>query len=219
MNYLIYHPEREVISIGDTKVYHDSFDGNQDPYIWNEQFLHSFCHLTQISVEIGDTIFWVSSKKSTMLDNLWCDCVFVIEEKTYWGTANHIESSDEIVDSKNAFEHHYKWVNEPYNQHNFKKRKRYTLKADKDKSFQPQNEFNGLIDGLPILIKMGISKEILVQKISMNQSGKRSRNTRPFPIDNETAKELINEISKKSPIKLTGKFLMNKYPLNLTNNK
>ena len=44
--YLIYHPERDVSTFGHYTVYHDSFVGNQDPYIWSPQFLHTYCHIT-----------------------------------------------------------------------------------------------------------------------------------------------------------------------------
>ena len=57
--YLIYHPKREVSKFANLVVYHDSTTGNQDPYIWNQPFLHTYCHITQMSPEVGHINFWV----------------------------------------------------------------------------------------------------------------------------------------------------------------
>jgi hypothetical protein len=51
--WLIYRPERTCSRLGHAIVYHDSTQGNQDPYIWNRRFLHRYCHITQMSPEIG----------------------------------------------------------------------------------------------------------------------------------------------------------------------
>ena len=96
MNYLIYHPKRQISEIGDLKVYHDSFGHNEDPYIWNKNFLHSFCHITQIKPEVGSRIFWISGDTYPDFNRLNCDCVFVVKEKIYWTTANKIEITKAI---------------------------------------------------------------------------------------------------------------------------
>jgi hypothetical protein len=43
--YLIYHRRRVVKQFGKDKVYCDptSRSGNQDPYVWNTRFLHTYC--------------------------------------------------------------------------------------------------------------------------------------------------------------------------------
>ncbi len=210
MNYLIYHPKRCEIIINEKKVYVDNFEGNQDPYLWNVQFLHSFCHITQIKVNIGDTIFWVSSEKSNEFKNLLCDCVFVIEDKIFWNNSNHINLNDSLVDNINCFEHHYRW----HSQHYFTKRKRYTLKANMYKSFQPQDSQEQLIDILPILNNLNIATENLVNKISMNKSRKISMNTRPFKLDKKISDELYNKIYKNSTFKIKGIDLKDIYPKN-----
>ena len=91
MNYIIYHPRRCVFIDGKTKVYHDKFNQNEDPYIWNDNFLHTFCHITQISPIVGSYIFWVSGDTYPNFSKLYCDCVFIVKEKRYWATANKIE--------------------------------------------------------------------------------------------------------------------------------
>lgn len=39
---LIYHPRRERRAFGSATVYFDSAAGNQDPYLWNDAFLHPY---------------------------------------------------------------------------------------------------------------------------------------------------------------------------------
>lgn len=60
---LIYHPRRERRAFGPAVVYFDRTAGNQDPYVWNEAFLHSYCHITQFHAEAGDINLWVSGDR------------------------------------------------------------------------------------------------------------------------------------------------------------
>lgn len=205
MDYLVYHPKREVSEIRDLKIYHDSFFGNQDPYLWNEQFLHSFCHITQLRVQPKDILFWVSGDTYPNFTKLFCDCVFVIAKKEYWENANHIQPTDFIVDNEQTFDHHYKWVNPPFNQHLFKRRRRYTLKADSEKSFQPQTRNKELIDLIPFFDQQGISPETLINSISRNKSGKKSMNSRAFKLTPEHSRKLYDYLTENSPIKIKGK--------------
>lgn len=55
--YLIYHPTRRSSTFGDITVYHDGTTGNQDPYVWNTKFLHTYCHMTQMTPNIGQINF------------------------------------------------------------------------------------------------------------------------------------------------------------------
>src|ERR1043165_4628279 len=97
--YLIYHPKRERIFLNGLTIYHDKFSDNQDPYIWNDRFLHTYCHITQLSNYIGQTNFWISGDVYPNFTRLFCDCVFVIEEKLFWSRRNSIDRSDPIVDN------------------------------------------------------------------------------------------------------------------------
>jgi len=99
--YLIYHPERDVSTFGHYTVYHDSFVGNQDPYIWSPQFLHTYCHITQMSPQEGDINFWVTGDTNfKTFNHLYCDLVFAVKDKKYWCEANAIEPTDPIVNSQ-----------------------------------------------------------------------------------------------------------------------
>lgn len=81
---LIYHPRRELRRFGGRAVYFDSPRGNQDPYIWNDVFLHSYCHITQFRAEAGDINVWVSGDRFPEFRALYCDLVFVVARKCPW---------------------------------------------------------------------------------------------------------------------------------------
>lgn len=190
--YLTYHPERQRKEFGQTVVHFDICNGNQDPYVWNVQFLHTFCHITEMSPDPGDICFWVWRPKTNPVQ-LFCDLVFVVESKIGWQNANKISRRDRIVDSKEAWNDHYHWGNlqkgEP---HYFKKQKRFTLKADPKRSFQPQHANGELIDIAPFLRKHGFTTKALLNK-----------GARPFRI-NHVVESLYNWICQKADTKLTG---------------
>lgn len=192
--YLIYHPKREIYNDGGNVVYHGSFQGNQDPYIWNEEFLHTFCHITQMKPEIGHINFWVSGDTFPNFTKLYCDLVFVVAKKEYWSESNQILENDKLIDSSIAYKDHYVWHHEHY----FKRRRRFTLKADPFKSFQPQDHKGNLIDIIPVLDKYELN-------ISVLQKGLREgKGSNPLKITKETAKALKEELHKQSQIKLKG---------------
>jgi hypothetical protein len=152
--YLIYHPKRETRKFGKTAVYFDKTKGNQDPYVWNIRFLHTFCHITEMSPEKGHICFWVSRGSNPKSPQLFCDLVFVVTSKKYWQHANKISRRNAIVDSDEAWNDHYRWGNLNEGQHHyFKGRRRFTLKADSKRSFQPQDKNGALIDIAPFLHK------------------------------------------------------------------
>lgn len=99
MAYLIYHPNRRVFKDKGITVYHDKFGGNEDPYLWNDKFLHTYCHITQMTNVKGQVNFWVSGEKFTEFSYLLCDCVFVTAEKRFWESNDNIKINDPIVDN------------------------------------------------------------------------------------------------------------------------
>ena len=72
---LLYHQRLVRTTVGDITAHSDNFrrNGNQDPYIWQKVFLHSYCHMGQMregfkckprghpEVEKGDMNFWITS--------------------------------------------------------------------------------------------------------------------------------------------------------------
>ena len=196
--YLIYHPKRCKSTFGNIKVYHDSTIGNQDPYIWNVQFLHTFCHITQMRSEIANINYWVTWDKFPNFSHLYCDLIFFVEQKLYWKQPNAIDRDDPIVDSMEAFIDHYQWA---CGEHCFKRRRRFTLKADPDRSFQPQDANGELIDIVPFLVDAGLSLD------ELNRKSRAGFNSQPFYLDNRVANSLYEWLQQQASIKLTGKVL------------
>ncbi|AFZ58010.1 hypothetical protein H6G54_24175 [Anabaena cylindrica FACHB-243] len=195
--YLIYHPRRAVAKFDATTVYHDHTSGNQDPYVWNKQFLHTYCHITQMSPAVGDVNFWVSGDTFPNFSHLYCDLVFVVAEKLYWKNANTIDYNDTIVDSDEAYIDHYRWVEE----HHFKRRRRYTLKANPERSFQPQDIEQKLIDILPFVINQGLTID------EVRQGLRSGFNSKPLRLDSPML--LYDCLKKYATVKLDGIQLQN----------
>jgi hypothetical protein len=149
---LIYHPRWECRRFGETTVHFDSTVGNQDPYGWTDAFLHSNCHITQLRAEVGDVNLWVSGDRFPGFSALYCDRVFVVEGKFQWAAANDLSRRDPVVDSDQAWADHSRW----HAQHPFRRRTRFTLKADPLLSFQPQQADGGLVDIAPLLEEHGV---------------------------------------------------------------
>lgn len=200
--WLIHHQPREISKFDDITVYYDSISNNQDPYVWNIRFLHSFCQIPKVrGAEPGDIIFWVARGEGETIksfNHLYCDLVFVIDEKILWKQTNNIDQSDPMVDTREAFFDHYRW----WSDHIYKEnQKRITFKACPEKSFQPQNNKQELIDIVPILQKNGYTIEELQKNM---QAG---FNTQPIKLRKDVVKNIYNNIYDIASIKLKGALL------------
>ena len=197
-SHLIYHPQRVRTAFNGVTVYHDQTHGNQDPYIWNDPFLHTFCHMPELRAPgPGEINFWISGDSLQGFKHLCCDLVFVIKEKLYWPKANSINRNDQIVDSKEAFHDHYQWAW----QHRFEKKRRFTLKANSALSFQYQDRTGSLINIIPILNDLGFSTAYLRKALKKNGRSK------PMRLDLRIARELHSAISTAADFKLSAKRL------------
>ncbi len=196
--WLIYHPKRKVSKFGDLTVYHDEIQGNQDPYIWNRKFLHSFCHMTEMSPEKRDICFWVSGDHFPEFTKLFCDLVFVVKEKCFWNSVNEIKNDDAIVDSPEAFmDHYYPGSIE----HRFTRRKsRFTLKAHPEDSFQPQAANGQLMDVLPVMESVGISFKALRQGLK----SPKGFGSRPMRLDSSLSQVIYQRIHELALFKIVG---------------
>jgi hypothetical protein len=203
-SYLLYHPkrQRQITVVGSLKIHHDKFGGNEDPYLWNKQFLHTYCHITQLSNEVGQVNFWVSNDSFKKLDALYCNCVFVIAEKCWWKEPNFISRKDKIVENDQTFEHHYKW----HIQHPLKRR-RYTLKADSTLSFQPQDSNGNLIDILPFLNSQGFSTS------DLSDGMKAGFSSNPFELGASIGLKLYEHLVRMAPVKILGKQIAYKHTI------
>lgn len=202
--WIVYHPKRKKTTLSGITVYHDKTQGNQDPYVWQSPFLHTFCHMYQMrpEPEVGDIILWVSSggdKKYPHFSELLCDLVFVVKEKVYWKDANNIEVAESVVDSLHAYADHYVWGNVG---HHYKHRRRFTLKADENCSFQAQTQDQLLMDIVPILAQRGITIEALRKGLHRNimMSG-------PMRIDSADAEHIRKKLVEDAAILLRGRQL------------
>ena len=77
-NYIMLHQNRIEVKIDDTSIYCDNFKGNQDPYVWSERFLNTFCKTNQIKasqLKKGDTLFWFTRQGSPSDDKWFVDLV------------------------------------------------------------------------------------------------------------------------------------------------
>lgn len=193
--YIIYHPTRTVSDFDGQRVYYDYPTNNQDPYIWNEQFLHTYCHITQMSPREGNINIWVSSHNLHQFTQLFCDLVFVVADKIYWRESNKIGRRDPLVDTADAFGDHYRWA---MYQHPLKVRRRYTLKADPVRSFQPQNTDGSLIDIVPFLESQNVTLAELRRGL------RAGFNSKPMRMSEDLAAKLYTWLNDQAPIKLTG---------------
>jgi hypothetical protein len=214
---LLYHQNLVKTTVGNVTAYSDDFSGNQDPYIWQKVFLHTYCHMGQMrkgfnkpkdhpEVEIGDINFWITSAVRGDYSKLYCDLVFVVADKLYWPTPNHIDRNDPPAksDSVAAFEEHYAWVKQHcFSDKKIKKYRRFTLKADPLKSFQPQDVHGNLLDIRPLLDELDVDIIALEKALGPKVRGSFSL---PFPLKAQVACALYAKIREKefAPVLLTG---------------
>ena len=121
--------------------------------------------------------------------------MFVIQEKVCWEKANFISESSEIIDSHEAYIDHYQWAG---HEHYFQRRRRYTLKADPKRSFQPQNSDGSLMDIVPFLATTNLSSDDLQRGLKANIGSK------PMTLNEEIVSGLYRWLSCEASIKLIG---------------
>lgn len=155
-------------------------------------------------VERGDINFWITSDTRGDYSKLYCDLVFVVAKKLNWSTPNWIDRNDPLVESDTAFKEHYVWVER--GQHQFsdqkaKKYKRFTLKADPLKSFQPQEEHGCLLDIRPLLKDLGV--DIAALEAALGPKAKNSY-SRPFRLEAQVACDLYARVREQADVLRTG---------------
>jgi hypothetical protein len=223
--YLLYHSKLKRTQLDGIIIYHDYPDHNQDPYLWNTQFLHTYCHMNNLRkmeqvIHEGDISFWVSAGKKEVRKNftvLLCDLVFVVKDKIPWQDPNYIKDTDPLVDSKEAYEDHYQW----WIDHEFKEKQlrygpRFTLKADPLRSFQPLDENQQRFDILEFLLEKGVDEQAL------RKTFKGGRSSRPFRLDPTITHSLYEWLSQEAHLKRTGdelQKLRQQYPEQLSSDR
>ena len=160
-NYIMLHQNRIEVKIDDTSMYCDNFKGNQDPYVWSERFLNTFCKTNQIKasqLKKGDTLFWFTRQGSPSDDKWFVDLVFIVDEISYWEKSDKAEEAvDYPFEHYNnvklstikyddfSYEDHYQWAGIDHPKKSSRPKRRFTIVASKD-SYQPQTENKDLIE-------------------------------------------------------------------------
>ena len=160
-NYIMLHQNRIEVKIDDTSVYCDNFKGNQDPYVWSERFLNTFCKTNQIKasqLKKGDTLFWFTRQGTPSEDRWFVDLVFIVDEISYWGKSDKAgEAVDYPFEHYNdvklstikyddfSYEDHYQWAKNDHPKTSSRPKRRFTIVASKE-SYQPQTENKKLIE-------------------------------------------------------------------------
>lgn len=179
-------------------IYYDALSGNQDPYIWNKQFLYSYCQLgkngkTWLSkINEGDCIFFVATRKGSLtVEQWWCDLVFVVAEKLEWNNKNPLEKDDlDLVESEFAWKDHYRWwIDHP---NLLLGGKRITFKADPDSSFQPIGPDNKPLDILKHLNALNIDTSPMIGR---SYTG-RLNSSWPRELESHVGEALLKKIMK-----------------------
>jgi hypothetical protein len=217
--YLLYHSDVETTPLpcGIT-VYHDRSRHNQDPYIFNERFLQTYCHMSRLrkrGIQQGDLYFWVSAGEGVRRDKykeLLCDLVFEVEQPgVEWLHSNDLKEDDPIVDSKQAWEDHYSWA--PIDHAYTPKQvlagvKRFTAKAHPLNSFQPVDQYQQRPDVLALLHSFQGDEDTKVDEhafydaINYNAWG-----SAPFLLNHQVAHLLYQTLNSKRFVQRRGKWL------------
>lgn len=207
-NYIMLHQNRIKVKIGDIVVYCDDFKGNQDPYIWSENFLNTYCKTSQIKVsklKKGDKLFWFSRQGRSSDDRWFVDLVFIVDKIIYWERSdkernvagypfehyNNVELSTMEYDEY-SYEDHFKWAKIDHPKTGARPKRRFTIIASKD-SYQPQTENKELIE----ILDSDILK--LFKHLSYGSMGFKCEE-----INSDDLKKIENYILENKKIELKG---------------
>lgn len=193
-SYLIRHPKRSTGVFSGVTVHYDRPRRNQDPFVWNDPFLHTFCHMSELRAQqSGDINFWVSADRHPNFEKLTCDLVFTVASVHPWKDSNTLSPSDPVVDNSLAYKDHYCPVGLPP----FRKSRR-TLKANPNQSFQPLDTQARPVDILPELNRLGLTNACLSAAFSKGFS------TKPVMLADKVADQLRTYLWSVAHTKLTG---------------
>ena len=206
------HPPREKQKLKiENEVYDISFDGfknekhNEDPFIWNDSFLYSFCHANhalsaKIRQWIKEEVYFVfvarTEKKSEIVE---IDTILKAEEIYEWPDKNERFEGNlcSQIFNENVVKHHLPnlpgdgTISEHDNEH------LYTCVGNKESSFLPmvKDKDEGIF--IPYKFENGQSKKLLelIQAKGSNRYYVAQKNS-PRLSNNETKKDNFESISK-----------------------
>lgn len=161
----------------------DNFNRNQDPYIWANNFLYSYCKINPVQIKSNihtklnkaDYIFWVLPVyHNNKLIHLYCDLVFHIKEIVEWShpfpdKIEKLKGTDYV--DENSYNDHFRWwIDHPKTLKKNQKGEfiRITYVAEEESSFQlikkngnSKEVFHDLID----LLRLDDENNVLSEKI------------------------------------------------------
>lgn len=226
-HYLIFHPdrERELVKISGKAIINnqlkDDWTGmiwsdkrkhNEDPFIYDQQWVYSYCHATQLSrafkknfpfVQAGSVLFFCSGdyidKNEVVLDTVFCvQGAYKWVSNQLTGPQLPYELEDYFGDNSSPlWERHLKY---PFqNQHYTPKKGNYTYISAKFAKQVTQNySFLPLKDsGIRTSFPTSILNDNLVTLINEKKNGKR-----PVPLTECYKNELLDLIYKHTMIQV-----------------
>ena len=209
---IIGHPEREKKTLSiENKEYEIGFDKfksekhNEDPFIWNDNFLYTFCHTNDSLnkdvrewIEEKDEVYFVFVAKSKDENNkeiLEIDTIIKAKELYEWpekGQRNK-EILPEIFNSKVKNYHLPDCYDGNLTEHN--KNKLYTCIGDETESFLPMKEKADSFK--PYYFDENIANKILsLITVKNNRAYYVAKETSPR-LQTDKSKEIFKEISKE----------------------
>lgn len=223
-NYIIFHPKRQSIKASATVLHRNGnickdwegtvfvdtvCSGNEDPFVFSNPWLYSYCHSSQLRRSSKNTPHLQTGSKLVFIDgeeadkgNFVVDTVFVVKDSLLWGKSlgpvqylptkyAHIMNDD----SSELWNRHFKFPFFPSYAH---KNVTHTYEADlwDDKkeiySFLPLNS-DGTVLSIPLL-SLPISVQDLVEK--------KRRGKYPILIESCIINEIVTMINTAADIKV-----------------
>lgn len=217
--YLLHHHKRAKVLLGLWRyVYYENFPWtNMCPYIFSKEFIHTFCRAFPLRKEIGNVNFWIHAEwgeNQNQIKSISCDLVFVVWRMVVWKDANSLRWHDAkealwyADSSSHQYKNHFSW----HGQHYLKKRRRTSLFADADRSFQPIDSNGGLVDIKPFFESLDANSRTSIYKSLKPVRGIGVRNLK---LDEAIWKRLQEYIESWATMKIRGRDLQHLDPRKL----
>lgn len=223
-NYIIFHPKRQSVKASATVLHRNGtinkdwegtifvdsvFSGNEDPFVFNNPWLYSYCHSSQLRRNSKNTPYLQPGSKLIFVDgeeadkgNFVVDTVFIVKDSLLWGKSlgpiQYLPTKYADImnnESSELWDRHFKFpFIPPYAHKNVTHSYEADLWDDKKEiySFLPLNS-EGAVLSLSLL-SLPISVQNLVEK--------KRRGKFPILIESDIINEIITMINTAVDIKV-----------------
>lgn len=204
---------------------------NQDPYVFNDNWVYAYCHINQLRIDIGNQsiLIWGAWKSAKEQDKFLVDTVFIVDKKFAWdGNEPNKSFKKEFPYSKNdgIYENLFKYKIDKPNTDRIYTAKQFNngslihpnKRQEEYYSFMPLVYKDGcyeLIDILPIIKENDY--EFTTKMAQRNQGGVRNIDFAYKAVNYlyENANILVTKVLEDEPFKNINEDLQKKYfPLN-----